>query len=63
MENVRKILSLLLKIKEITKNKMLIQTRKPDQKIFNYVSKGNLVDFYKDEIKRKNSDTRRLVYL
>ncbi|MEK7589905.1 MAG: primosomal protein N' [Patescibacteria group bacterium] len=48
-----KILSLLLKIKEITKNKMLIQTRKPDQKIFNYVSKGNLVDFYKDEIKKR----------
>ena len=48
-----KILSLLLKIKEITKSKMLIQTRKQDQKIFDYISKGNLVDFYKDEIKKR----------
>lgn len=48
-----KILSLLLKIKEITEREMLIQTRKPDQKIFDYVQKGNLVDFYKDEIKKR----------
>jgi primosomal protein N' len=32
---------------------MLIQTRKPSQKIFDYVAKGNLVDFYKDEIKKR----------
>ena len=48
-----KILSLLLKIKEITKKEMLIQTRKPDQKVFEYVTKGNLVDFYKDEVKKR----------
>ena len=48
-----KILSLLLKIKEITKNQMLVQTRKPDQKIFNFLEKGNIVDFYKDEIKKR----------
>jgi len=48
-----KILSLLLKIKEITKSEMLIQTRKPDQKIFDFVHKGNLVDFYKEEIKKR----------
>jgi primosomal protein N' (replication factor Y) len=48
-----KILSLLLKIKEVTEKEMLIQTRKPSQKIFDYVAKGNLVDFYKDEIKKR----------
>jgi len=48
-----KILSLLLKIKENTENEMLIQTRKPEQKIFDFIQKGNLVDFYKDEIKKR----------
>ena len=48
-----KILSLLLKIKETTKSEMLIQTRKPDQKIFDFINKGNLVDFYKEEIKKR----------
>ena len=48
-----KILSLLLKIKEITKKEILIQTRKPEQKIFDFVIKGNLADFYKDEIKKR----------
>lgn len=48
-----KILSLLLKIKEITEKELLIQTRKPNQKVFEYAAKGNLVDFYKDEIKKR----------
>jgi primosomal protein N' (replication factor Y) len=48
-----KILSLLLKIKEITENEMLVQTRKPEQKIFDFIQRGNLVDFYKDEIKKR----------
>ncbi|MDP6387813.1 MAG: primosomal protein N' [Candidatus Pacebacteria bacterium] len=48
-----KILSLLLKVKEITEKEMLIQTRKPNQKVFEYAAKGNLVDFYKDEIKKR----------
>ncbi len=48
-----KVLSLLLKIKEITEKELLIQTRKPDQKVFDYVEKGNLVDFYKEEVKKR----------
>lgn len=48
-----KILSLLLKIKEITEKEILIQTRKPEQKIFDFIAKGNLADFYKDEIKKR----------
>ena len=48
-----KVLSLLLKIKEITEKELLLQTRKPNQKVFEYVEKGNLVDFYKDEIKKR----------
>jgi len=38
---------------EITKKEILIQTRKPEQKIFNFAIKGNLADFYKDEIKKR----------
>ncbi|MFQ5661632.1 MAG: hypothetical protein ACE5F2_00035 [Candidatus Paceibacteria bacterium] len=48
-----KVLSLLLKIKEITEKEILIQTRKPDQRIFDYVEGGSLVDFYKEEMKKR----------
>ena len=48
-----KILSILLKIKEIAEKEVLIQTRKPNQKIFDHAGKGNLVDFYKNEIKKR----------
>lgn len=48
-----KIFLILLKIKEKTEKEMLIQTRKPEQKIFDFVEKGNLADFYKNEIKKR----------
>lgn len=48
-----KIFSILLKIKEKTEEEMLIQTRKPEQKVFDFVERGNLADFYKDEIKKR----------
>lgn len=48
-----KILSILLKIREITEKETLIQTRKPNQKIFEIAEKGNLVDFYKDEMEKR----------
>lgn len=45
-----RILNVLLKIKSITDKHMLIQTRDISQKVFSYATRGNLVDFYKEEI-------------
>ena len=45
-----RVLNILLKIRSITDRNFLIQTRDSTQKVFDYASKGNLIDFYKDEI-------------
>lgn len=45
-----RILNVLLKIRSITDKNFIIQTRDITQKVFSYAVKGNLVDFYKDEI-------------
>jgi primosomal protein N' (replication factor Y) len=45
-----RILNILLKIRAITDKNFIIQTRDITQKVFDYAIKGNLVDFYKDEI-------------
>ncbi len=45
-----RILNILLKIRSITDKNFIIQTRDISQKVFDYAIKGNLVDFYKDEI-------------
>ncbi|MGB8815730.1 MAG: primosomal protein N' [Minisyncoccia bacterium] len=45
-----RILNILLKIRSITNRNFLIQTRDSSQKVFDYASKGNLIDFYKEEI-------------
>jgi len=45
-----RVLNLLLKIRSVTDSNFIIQTRDPSQKVFDYASKGNLIDFYKDEI-------------
>ncbi|MFH0755091.1 MAG: hypothetical protein V1910_00285 [bacterium] len=45
-----KILNILLKIKSITEKNFIIQTRDISQKVFDYVLKENLIDFYKNEI-------------
>jgi primosomal protein N' (replication factor Y) len=52
-----KIFHILLSIRSETNDKMLIQTRKEDVQIFEYASKGNLLDFWKSEIEdRKATD-------
>lgn len=48
-----KVLSILLKIKEMTTETVLIQTRRPEQKVLEYILKGNLTDFYRREIKQR----------
>jgi primosomal protein N' (replication factor Y) len=45
-----RILNILLKIRAITDKKLIVQTRDAGQKVFEYAIKGNLVEFYRDEI-------------
>jgi primosomal protein N' (replication factor Y) len=45
-----KIVHTLLKIRSLTERHMIVQTRKADEKIFNYALKGNLSDFHRTEI-------------
>jgi len=45
-----KIFQLLLKLKSLTQESFLIQTRIPDQEIFNKVKRGNISGFYKQEL-------------
>jgi len=45
-----RVLNILLKIRSITDKHFIIQTRDITQKVFDYAVKGNLVDFYRDEI-------------
>ena len=45
-----RVLNILLKIRSVTDKIFTIQTRDINQKVFDYATKGNLVDFYKDEI-------------
>ncbi len=48
-----KVFNLLLSVRIKTIKKFLIQTRNTDEKIFEYVTKGNLLDFYRNEIKQR----------
>ncbi len=45
-----KIFHLLLKIRAVTLSSFLIQTRMPEEHIVEYALKGNLLDFYREEI-------------
>ncbi|MES2087505.1 MAG: hypothetical protein V4467_00775 [Patescibacteria group bacterium] len=45
-----KILHILLKIRALTESSFFVQTRIPNEKILDYALKGNLIDFYREEI-------------
>lgn len=45
-----KIMHIILSLRAISLKKVMVQTRRPDEKIFEYALKGNLADFYRDEI-------------
>jgi primosomal protein N' len=50
-----KIFHILLELRALAQKNFLIQTRQDNKKIFDYAVKGNLLDFYRDEIAdRKN---------
>jgi primosomal protein N' (replication factor Y) len=52
-----KIMNILLKIRAITHKNFIVQTRSSDQHVFDYAIKGNLMDFYREEIdERKKLD-------
>ncbi len=48
-----RIFNLLLRLYAKSTKNFLIQTRYSDEKIFQYIVKGNLLDFYRDEIKNR----------
>ncbi len=45
-----KILGLLIRMRSLTTQSFVVQTRKPDEKVFDYGLKGNLHDFYRATI-------------
>ncbi|MCX6712327.1 MAG: hypothetical protein NT041_01395, partial [Candidatus Vogelbacteria bacterium] len=45
-----KLFSELLRLRLLASKRLFIQTSNPDEKVFQYVISGNLLDFYRDEI-------------
>jgi len=45
-----KILHLLLRVRSLTVSLLLVQTRLPEEHVLEYALKGNLIDFYREEI-------------
>ena len=50
-----KILYILLNIRAIAQKKFILQTRNAEQNILEYALKGNLVDFYREEIEARKT--------
>lgn len=50
-----KIFHILLNLRAISEKNCLVQTRQDNTKIFDYALKGNLLDFYRDEILDRKS--------
>ncbi len=45
-----KIMNIILKMRQLSANKFIVQTRSPDEPVFEYALKGNIADFYRSEI-------------
>jgi primosomal protein N' (replication factor Y) len=45
-----KIMNILLKMRQLSQNKFIVQTRSVDEPVFEYAIKGNIADFYRSEI-------------
>ncbi|MCX6703808.1 MAG: hypothetical protein NTV02_03945 [Candidatus Zambryskibacteria bacterium] len=50
-----KIMHILLSLRSLTEQALIVQTRQPDQSVFDYALKGNLSDFYREEISIRKS--------
>lgn len=48
-----KILNTLLRFRQYAEKRFIIQTRNPEEKVFRYVTEGNLIDFYREEIEER----------
>lgn len=48
-----RIMNILLRIRSTARVSFLVQTRSRNQKIFDYAVKGNLMDFYREEIEER----------
>lgn len=46
-----KILSILVRLRELAHKRYLVQTRNIDEPVFSLTERGNLIDFYKQELK------------
>ncbi len=50
-----KVFHILLEMRYISLKEFIIQTRQENTKIFEYATKGNLIDFYRDEIEERKT--------
>ncbi|MFA6340809.1 MAG: primosomal protein N' [Candidatus Paceibacterota bacterium] len=50
-----RIMNIILKMRAMTDRKLIIQTRDMKQKVFEYATAGNLIDFFRDEIDDRKS--------
>ena len=48
-----RIINILLKIRSFTAKRFILQTRNAEATVFDYATKGNLADFYRDEISNR----------
>ncbi len=48
-----KILYTLIRMRSMTTRNFIVQTRKPNEKVFEYGLKGNMSDFYREEIEQR----------
>ena len=49
-----KIIHTLLTLRSLTTKEFIVQTRRAEEKVFEYALKGNLSDFYRDTIAERN---------
>lgn len=50
-----KVMHILLSLRQLAEQALIIQTRQPEQSVFDYALKGNLSDFYREEIALRKS--------
>ncbi|MFA6338937.1 MAG: primosomal protein N' [Candidatus Paceibacterota bacterium] len=48
-----KIMGFIAKIKSLTEERLLIQTRQPEQRVLEHIKNGSLIDFYREELAQR----------
>jgi primosomal protein N' len=49
-----KVFSMISKMRSLASKRFILQTRKPDEKVLSYASRGNMADFYREELTQRN---------